>query len=179
MRQSTRFFTILSAALFLFSFSIVGAGAQKQAGKPGAEPEGEPETSTAALLQHFSELEAAPAPHKADTNGDGMQDYYAQTNQSGAKVMEVMDFNHDGKMDDFYFYENGILQRRAVDSNYDEQIDLWVYLRGGVYIERYLRDADYNGSFETVKEFEDAGGEGTDESGGSANGKGSAGAGNG
>jgi hypothetical protein len=114
----------------------------------------QPETSTENLLNRFYELEDATEPLEVDTNDDGSKDYYARTNEAGEKMMEVLDFNHDGKVDDFYFYRRGVLQKRAVDSNYDEKIDLWVYIAGGVYISEYLRDGDYDGTFETKKSFE-------------------------
>jgi len=80
-----------------------------------------------------------------DRNEDGIVDYAVQIDDRGEKVREAMDFNNDGLMDDFYFYSNGVLQRQEVDTNYDRRIDVWIYLRRGVYIEKWERDRDYDG----------------------------------
>ena len=80
-----------------------------------------------------------------DRNEDGTPDYAVRTNDNGQKVHEAMDFNYDGRMDDFYFYENDVLQRQELDSNFDGQIDIWIYLRRGVYITMWERDRDFDG----------------------------------
>ncbi|MCK4540669.1 MAG: hypothetical protein KAU17_00385 [Spirochaetales bacterium] len=90
---------------------------------------------------------------EADTNEDGNTDYILMIDGSAQKVCEKLDYNLDGKMDDFYYYINGVLVYREIDSNYDEAIDVKVYIREGVYIERYEQDADFNGSFELIKDF--------------------------
>ena len=64
-----------------------------------------------------------------------------------------MDFNHDGMMDDFYFYANDVLIREELDTNYDGAIDLWVFLHRGVYVERYERDTDFDGIPDIVKDY--------------------------
>jgi len=89
----------------------------------------------------------------ADTAGNGQFDYIVTYDQKGRKVLEEMDYNHDGIMDDFYYFEEGILIRREVDSNFDSFIDLWVYLYKGVYIEKYERDTDFDGIKDIVKVF--------------------------
>ena len=88
-----------------------------------------------------------------DTSGNGQFDYIVTYDQKGRKVLEEMDYNHDGIMDDFYYYEEGILIRREVDSNFDSFIDLWVYLFKGVYIEKYERDTNFDGIKDKVKVF--------------------------
>ncbi len=114
----------------------------------------QPETSTENLLEKLYEKEnEAETLVETDTNGDGQDDYFASTNEAGKKSMEVRDYNHDGFVDDFYFYSDGILQKRAVDTNYDRHIDLWVYIQGGIYIDSYKRDTNFDGKFDTTKEF--------------------------
>lgn len=89
-----------------------------------------------------------------DSNGDGKIDYLEKLDEDGNKIMEIMDFNHDGMMDDFYFYTDGIITLREIDSNFDRRIDVWVYIKDGNYIEKYERDLDYNGSIDQVKNLE-------------------------
>lgn len=88
-----------------------------------------------------------------DSNNDGRVDYLVRTNSDGDKVLELMDFNHDGKMDDLYFYSDGIIVRREVDSNFDLNIDIWVYIKDGTLIEKYEQDLDFNGDIDKVKIF--------------------------
>ena len=113
----------------------------------------QPETSTESLLEQLYEAENVSESIETDTNGDGQDDYFASTNEAGKKIMEVRDYNHDGFVDDFYFYSNGILRKRGVDTNYDRQIDLWVYIQDGIYIGRYERDTNFDGNFDTTKRF--------------------------
>ncbi len=80
-----------------------------------------------------------------DRNGDGSTDYAVMVNDRGHKVREVMDFNHDGFMDNFYFYSNNVLQRQEIDTNGDQRIDVWIYLRRGVYITMWERDRTHDG----------------------------------
>ncbi|MFP4113262.1 MAG: hypothetical protein ACOC2Y_02350 [Spirochaetota bacterium] len=88
-----------------------------------------------------------------DRNDDGTVDYAVMVNDAGNKVREAADFNRDGYMDDFYFYENGVLQREEIDSNYDQRIDIWIYLRRGVYIEMWERDTDYDGVIDVREQY--------------------------
>lgn len=62
-------------------------------------------------------------------------------------------FNHDGEMDDFYYYRAGVLTLRVVDTNYDNQPDLWVHLDEGVYIWKIERDTNFDGNIDYVKEY--------------------------
>ncbi|MDA3939120.1 MAG: hypothetical protein PF693_07410 [Spirochaetia bacterium] len=88
-----------------------------------------------------------------DSNKDGIIDYRIRTNLDGYKLVEMMDFNHDGEMDDFYFYSEGIIVRREIDSNYDLNIDIWVYIKDGTLIEKYEQDIDFNGDIDKLKIF--------------------------
>ena len=90
---------------------------------------------------------------KYDSNHDGRIDYIVRSDDSGDKVMEALDYNHDGKMDDLYFYSDGIIVRREVDSNFDMNIDLWVYIKNGTLVEKYEQDLDFDGIIDKVKIF--------------------------
>jgi len=91
---------------------------------------------------------------KYDSNHDGNVDYIVKSDDTGAKVIEALDYNHDGEMDDLYFYADGIIIRREVDSNFDMNIDLWVYIKNGSLIEKYEQDLDFDGIIDKVKLFE-------------------------
>ena len=56
-------------------------------------------------------------------------------------------------MDDFYFFEAGKLIRQEIDSNFDSDIDIWVYMKDGIYIHRYEMDTDFDGIVDTEKDF--------------------------
>lgn len=88
-----------------------------------------------------------------DSNTDGNIDHLVRINTDGDKVMESIDFNFDGKMDDLYFYSEGIIIRREIDSNFDLKIDVWVYIRDGSFIEKYEQDLDFDGIIDKVKIF--------------------------
>ncbi len=88
-----------------------------------------------------------------DSNHDGRVDYIVRSDDTGDKVMEALDYNHDGKMDDLYFYDEGIIVRREVDSNFDMNIDLWVYIKNGSLVEKYEQDLDFDGIIDKVKIF--------------------------
>ena len=87
-----------------------------------------------------------------DRNYDGRIDYTVIFDLQGRKVREEMDFDHDGQMDDFYFYEAGKLVRQEIDSNYDGQVDIWVYL-DGMYIQRVEMDTSFDGIVDTVQDY--------------------------
>ena len=88
-----------------------------------------------------------------DRNFDGKPDYELLYDNRARKIQEIVDFNFDGFMDDFYYYERGVLARRELDTNYDERIDLWVYLLKGVYISRIERDLDNDGEIDYVRQY--------------------------
>ena len=89
----------------------------------------------------------------ADTTGDGRYDYIQEYDEAGMKKYEAQDFNGDGLLDDFYFYSRDVLLRREIDTNYDGQVDAWVYLKEGIYVERYQRDTDFDGVVDKEKTF--------------------------
>lgn len=105
------------------------------------------------LLDEFRDLEDALPALELDSNDDGKVDYLIKTNAENEKLMEILDFDHDGRMDDFYMYEAGVLRQRAIDSNSDAMIDIWVYLEEGVYISRYEEDTDFDGTMDIDKNY--------------------------
>ncbi len=88
-----------------------------------------------------------------DTNEDGTIDYALMLTENNQKRYEAMDFNFDGLMDDFYYYERGVLVREEIDTNFDGAVDLWIHMHEGVYVGGYERDSDYDGEIDLVKEF--------------------------
>lgn len=89
----------------------------------------------------------------ADMDENGRVDWAVELDEFGDKAHEAMDFNHDGMMDDFYFYSNDVLQREELDTNYDGAIDLWIHMYRGVWVRSYERDSDYDGEIDIVKDF--------------------------
>ena len=87
-----------------------------------------------------------------DRNFDEQVDYTVEYDADNRKTREEMDFNFDGRMDDFYFFEEGKLVRQEVDSNFDGRIDVWVSLEGQ-YIRGYEMDRDFDGVAEVRKAF--------------------------
>jgi hypothetical protein len=87
-----------------------------------------------------------------DRNYDGKADYAVEYDEQNRKSSERMDFNYDGLMDDFYFFEGGQLVRQEVDSNFDGRVDVWVSLEGQ-YIRGYEMDRDFDGVAEVRKAF--------------------------
>ncbi len=88
-----------------------------------------------------------------DTNGNGLIDYALKLDENGMKLYEAMDFNGDGVMDDFYFYRNEVLIRQELDTNFDGNIDLRIFMYDGVRVERYERDTNHDGNVDLVREF--------------------------
>lgn len=120
---------------------IVSVGVQL----PGVEPEDLPDTRSPKGWQSFDPADYGEEWMVLDRDDDGVVDYAVMLNEDGQKLREAVDFNRDGFMDDFYFYENDVLQREEIDSNYDRHIDIWIYLRRGVYITMWERDRDHDG----------------------------------
>ncbi|MFW6344512.1 MAG: hypothetical protein ACOC2B_07180, partial [Sediminispirochaetaceae bacterium] len=55
----------------------------------------------------------------------------------------------------FYYYDEGVLQRREIDSNGDGRIDIWVHLDEGVYVKKFERDSNHNGEVDVEKDYEE------------------------
>ncbi|MFW5695077.1 MAG: hypothetical protein ACOCYB_07905 [Alkalispirochaeta sp.] len=90
-----------------------------------------------------------------DTSSDGSVDYALQLDEDNEKRFEAMDFNRDGLMDDFYIYQGGVLHMELLDTNFDGEIDLWIYMYDGVRVRGYERDTNFDGNIDLVKEFGD------------------------
>lgn len=91
-----------------------------------------------------------------DTNGDGRPDYALKLDDRGEKKWEAVDHNHDGMMDNFYQYRNGVLHRQELDTNHDGSIDLWIYMHDGVRVQGYRRDTNHDGVADLIRDFSDA-----------------------
>lgn len=101
------------------------------------------------------ELEGGNVIISRDTNFDGKVDSKLEMDAKSLSIYEESDFDLDGAMDNFYYYENGIIIRQEVDSNYDNKIDVWVHIvNEGKTISRYEKDLDYDGVIDKVKDFE-------------------------
>jgi hypothetical protein len=103
--------------------------------------------------QWYSSAQGGVFVQVSDRNFDGQADYEVRYDAQNRKVSEKMDFNFDGTMDDFYFYEEGKLVRQEIDSNFDGKVDIWVHL-DGVYVLGYERDKDYDGVVDLAKRFD-------------------------
>jgi hypothetical protein len=90
---------------------------------------------------------------ETDSMGSGVIDYRVYYDQRGKVAQEEMDYNHRGRMDTFYFYEDGVLQRVEIDSKGTGKIDIWVYLADGTYVQRYERDTTGSGKPDLVRTF--------------------------
>ena len=124
---------------------ILSLAAASVAGAEGLDSEDLPDRRERRSWQSFDPEDYGEGWLTLDRNDDGVVDYAVMVNDNGQKMREAVDFNRDGAMDDFYFYENDVLVRQEIDTNYDRRIDAWVYLRRGVYITMWERDRDYDG----------------------------------
>ena len=88
-----------------------------------------------------------------DTNGDGKIIHRMLLLPSGDKIYEEMDINKDGIMDSLSYYSRGVLVREEIDTNFDGKVDLWVYIKDGIYVEKYMRDTDFDGVIDVTKEY--------------------------
>jgi hypothetical protein len=88
-----------------------------------------------------------------DEDEDGRIDYVRVNNARGLLEREEFDYNRDGAMDDFLYYENGVAVREEIDSDYDGRIDIWVHLSEGKYIRRWERDLDGDGKPDKSQDF--------------------------
>ena len=118
-----------------------------------AEPRDFPDTRPLSAWQSFDPSAYGDECLLLDRDEDGVPDYAVQINDRGYKLREAVDFNGDGLMDDFYFYENDVLQRQEIDSNFDQRIDIWIHLRRGVYISMWERDRDYDGVIDSRETY--------------------------
>lgn len=122
-------------------------------GAVGLDSENLPDQRDRSPWQSFDPADYGEGWLTLDRNDDGVADYAVMVGESGQKIREAIDFNRDGAMDDFYFYENDVLQRQEIDTNYDRRIDVWVYLRRGVYITMWERDRDFDGIIDDREQY--------------------------
>jgi len=92
---------------------------------------------------------------KVDMNGDGKVDHVLLIDDVGDRIEEAMDFNKDGLMDVFYYYHKGALKFQHIDSNYDQKIDVWITLKEGIYIQKYIIDTDFDGKPDIEKDYDE------------------------
>ncbi len=89
---------------------------------------------------------------RIDRDYNGEVDYIVIYDSKSEKKEEILDFNFDGVMDDYYFYSSGKMIRREIDTNFDGKIDVWVYL-DGIYIQKYEKDTDFDGVIDVTKDY--------------------------
>lgn len=90
---------------------------------------------------------------ESDSTGSGVVDYRVFYDQRGKVAREEMDYFHRGRMDTFYYYKDGVLERVEIDSKGTGKIDIWVYLVDGKFVQRYERDTTGSGKPDLVRAF--------------------------
>src|SRR5208283_2470246 len=89
-----------------------------------------------------------------DNGGSGGVDYRVFYDGRGKVEHEELASRHDGRMDTFYYYKDGVLSRVEIDSKGNGRIDIWVYLTSdGKYVQRYERDTKGTGTPDLVRTF--------------------------
>ncbi len=111
------------------------------------------ENSDGVTDQWIEVIDSTTTKMSKDRDFDGRPDYVLVYDERARKISETLDFNFDGNMDDFYFYEGGVLVRREIDTDFNDRIDLWVHVYEGVYLSRVERDLDGDGEIDFVKEY--------------------------
>lgn len=89
-----------------------------------------------------------------DRNNDGMIDYVVRINSAGRKVQEVYDFSRNGFFDDFYFFDDGELVLRELDTTHDGRIDVWVELDLGYLVTEIRRDTNGDGIADFIRRYD-------------------------
>ncbi len=90
---------------------------------------------------------------ESSSTGSGAPDYRVYFDSRGRPAREELDYLHSGRMDTFYYYKDGILDRVEIDSKGSGTNDIWVYLMDGTYVQRYERDTTGSGKPDVVKVF--------------------------
>ncbi len=115
-----------------------------------------------AIAQTASPVQAPAAPAKGvpgstvdiDTRGDGVIDYRVSYDRNGNVASEELDYDHDGVMDTFFFYKEGVLEHEEIATSGHGKVDLWIYLTpDGKYVQRYERDTNGDGKPDVVRTF--------------------------
>ena len=73
---------------------------------------------------------------------------------NGEPEYDQVDSDHDGKIDELAFYENGQLVRKEMDMNWDSRIDTWMWCDGDV-VSKLERDTSSDGAADSWEEYED------------------------
>jgi len=85
---------------------------------------------------------------KIDLNNDGRPDI-VQVMKDGREICRAIDFNFDGKIDTFlYFDAQGNLRRRESDFDRDGLIDEIAFYKNGVVVEKH-RETNLDGKLDT------------------------------
>ncbi len=119
---------------------LLAAGLSPLSAAPAAPPTGILSKSTVPRIE-------------MDLNEDGKIDFARVYNAKGLLDHDEYDYNLDGVMDDFVYYEMILPVREEIDSDYNGKIDIWVYLSEGKYIKRWERDLDGDGKFDKAQDF--------------------------
>jgi hypothetical protein len=114
-----------------------------------------------AIAQSRAVPQAPPAPPdgvpgstvEIDRNGKGFIDYRVIYGRTGKVAEEDLDYNDDGKMDTFYFYTNGVLQRVEIDSKFSGKVDIWITVLNGTYIQKWEQDTNGDGKPDIVHDY--------------------------
>ncbi len=133
---------VLALAALLLAPAAGAAGQSKDAPPAAAVP---PVTTPSTGVPDSVE--------EVDRNGDSVVDYRVVYDHAGMVSRVEMDYDLDGKMDTFFFYDKGVLQREEIDSNGDGKVDIWVYLVDGKYVQRWERDTNGDGTPDVVRDF--------------------------
>ena len=67
--------------------------------------------------------------------------------QSPTPKVVSSDTNHDGKPDQWQYYENGEIVRTEADTNFDGKVDEIGYFKNGKLV-RVEKDSDYDGKMD-------------------------------
>lgn len=92
--------------------------------------------------------------YEADRDKDGRVDHRIFNDNKGRRLYEELDFNYDGRMDDFYYYKDGELEREEIDSDYNGKVDVWIALYQGKYIRRIEQDKNGDGKPDAVTDYD-------------------------
>jgi len=88
-----------------------------------------------------------------DKAEDGSWDYRTLYDDNGSVFAEELDYNNDGQMDDFRIYQNGVITMHLIDSNYDGQVDIWIDIDRGKYINSVRKDTNFDGTADYEEVF--------------------------
>jgi len=141
----------------LLSAPVLEALDRQASGGPGDPPAAR---LTAAFRDQIGGGSGTPSPMGAknsmlehDSDGDGRPDYALHYDASGQLALEELDYNLDGRMDDFRHFRAGVPVREEIDSDFDGRVDIWVSILNGSLIEGYERDTNGDGKPDVVQSY--------------------------